>query len=184
MTEYQTTLLPLRRGPLQASPSGLVVKFGTFYLSNPGLVPRRGPTPLICQWPCYGVGSRTKRGRLTADVSPDQIFLSKRKQRRRRGSLLFSTHSPFLISLPVLNYYLHSFLSKKQSYDKLQSVCSFSGCNLCVETMPGTFLQKSLSDILLNLMVSFPFLSQSISLWIVCVCTHISVWVCMHVCIC
>ena len=43
------------------SPSYLVVKFGTLCFSSPSSLPGHRPMPLICQWPCYGGGSRTKR---------------------------------------------------------------------------------------------------------------------------
>ena len=52
-----------------ASPSGLVVKLNVLYFGGPGSVLRPGPTLLVCQWPCCGSGSLTKRGRLSADVS-------------------------------------------------------------------------------------------------------------------
>ena len=52
-----------------ASPGGLVIKFGALHLSGPGLVPGCRPTPLICQWPCFGGGSHRKRRRLAAGVS-------------------------------------------------------------------------------------------------------------------
>ena len=47
----------------RASPSGLVVKFSTLCFSGPGSVAGCRPTPLICQWACYGGSSHTKRGR-------------------------------------------------------------------------------------------------------------------------
>ena len=44
-----------------ASPSGLVVKFGTLCFGGPISVSRHGPTPLTCQWPGCGGGSHTKK---------------------------------------------------------------------------------------------------------------------------
>ena len=61
-----------------ASPSGLVVKLGTLRFSGPGSVPGHGTTTLICQWPCCGGSSHTKRERLAIEVSPGQIFLSRK----------------------------------------------------------------------------------------------------------
>ena len=62
---------------LRGSLGSLVVKFGMLHFSRPGSVPGGGPTLLVCQWPCCGGGSHTKRGRLAVDVSSGRIFLSK-----------------------------------------------------------------------------------------------------------
>ena len=71
---------------LRASPSGLVVKFGMLCFSSLGSVPRRGATPLVCQWPCCAVASHIKRGRLAADISSGKIFLRKNKKKRKKES--------------------------------------------------------------------------------------------------
>ena len=61
-----------------ANPSCLVVKFGVFHFSGPGLAPGHWPKPLICQWTLCGDGSHRRRGRLATDVSPGWIFLRKK----------------------------------------------------------------------------------------------------------
>ena len=66
----------------RASPGGLVVKFGMLRFGGLGSVPGHRPTPLICQWPCCGFGSHTKRGRLAAGVNSGQIFFSKKRKNR------------------------------------------------------------------------------------------------------
>ena len=72
-----------RKADVRARPGGLVVKFAALCFGNPGLVPGCKPTPLVCQWPCCGGGSHTKkRGRLAADVSSGRIFLSGKKKSR------------------------------------------------------------------------------------------------------
>ena len=49
---------PLKTNSIRAS---LVVEFSGLCFSGPGLVPGRGPTPLVCQWPCCHGGSHTKK---------------------------------------------------------------------------------------------------------------------------
>ena len=74
---------------LDASPRGLVIKFGVLCFGSPGLVPGCGPTAFICQWPCCHSRSRTKRGRLATDVSSGRTFLSKNSktnEQNTRGS--------------------------------------------------------------------------------------------------
>ena len=44
------------------------------------LVPGNGPTPLICQWPCCGDDSHTKRGSLAIDVSSGESSSAKTKK--------------------------------------------------------------------------------------------------------
>ena len=47
----------INKDTFRASPSGLVVKFGVLHFGGPGVIPGRGPIPLICQWPCCGGGA-------------------------------------------------------------------------------------------------------------------------------
>ena len=63
----------------------LVVKFGILCFSSLGSVPAFGPIPLVCQWPCCGSSSHTKRGRLAVDVKSGRIFLSKKKDKERKN---------------------------------------------------------------------------------------------------
>ena len=54
-----------------ASSSGLVVNFGVLHFGGQGLVPGHRPIPLLCQWPCRGGSTHTKKGkigRLATDV--------------------------------------------------------------------------------------------------------------------
>ena len=60
---------------IRVSPGGVVVKFGVLHFGG-----QHGCIPLICQWPCCGSGSHTKRGRLAADVSSGWIFLRGKKK--------------------------------------------------------------------------------------------------------
>ena len=53
----------------RANPGGLVVKFGALCFGGLLSVSGCGPTPLVCQWPCCGGGSHTKRAKLIVDVS-------------------------------------------------------------------------------------------------------------------
>lgn len=76
----------------------------------------------------------------------------------RGEPLPFPTRSPFVSYLCQLWLITHTLFSLKNSLTTTLT-CLFLSCNLRVETVPGTFLQKPLSDILLNLIVSFPFLS-------------------------
>ena len=73
-----------KKSEIRASTNGLVVKFCALHFGGPGLVPRHGPTPLVCQWPCCGGSSHTKKGRLAVDVSSGQIFLSKKKKKKKK----------------------------------------------------------------------------------------------------
>ena len=70
----------LKHHTARASSGGLVVRFGMLRFNGPDSVPRHGPAPLVCQWPCCGGGSHTKRRRLAVDVSEGEIFLSKKKK--------------------------------------------------------------------------------------------------------
>ena len=56
-----------------------MVKFGVLHFGGPGLVPGLGPIRLICQWPCCGGGSQTKRGRLAANVAQGESSSPKKK---------------------------------------------------------------------------------------------------------
>ena len=72
--EKQTGGMLNLKNYFEASPGG---KFSTLRFGGLGSIPRCGPAPLVCQWPCCGGGSHTKRGSLAADVSSGRIFLSK-----------------------------------------------------------------------------------------------------------
>ena len=74
----------LSKKRLQGPPHGLVAKFGVLHFG--GLVGSQAwtYTTLICPWPCCGDISRMKRGRLAADVSSGQIFLRKKRTKKKR----------------------------------------------------------------------------------------------------
>ena len=63
----------------EASAGGVVVKLGVLHFSGPGSGPGSRPTPLICQWPCCGSSSQTKRGRLATHISSGPIFSGEKK---------------------------------------------------------------------------------------------------------
>ena len=63
-----------------ADPGGLSVKFSMLHFGSPSLVPGRGPTPLIYQWPCCGSDPHTKWRKMGTDVSSGIIFLKQKEE--------------------------------------------------------------------------------------------------------
>ena len=74
---HLTTFHCASRPLSSASPDGLVIKVQRTSLQCLGSVPGQATTALICQHPCCGGGSHTKRGRLAVDVSSEENLYSK-----------------------------------------------------------------------------------------------------------
>ena len=71
----------LRMVTVRPAPVAYSLSLACFILVTQVEFPEQRPTPVVCQWPCAGGGSPTKRGRLAVDVSSERIFLSKKKKR-------------------------------------------------------------------------------------------------------